>query len=169
MQQEEPLRQDSLEREIRERLMGCIALEHSMSELYTMMAERYPQESAFFNALAEEEVTHALTLEAGELIGKIGHLDDQLTPPAARLVQGTMVSVERAKADIATSAMSLADALKTALMLESTTVERFYIQVADESKGTPWQKYMLSIIADEQGHIDRIRTRMLDLGISKHS
>lgn len=169
MQQGEPQRHDSLELEIRERLMGCIALEHSMSELYMMMAERFPEEAAFFNAMAEEEITHAMTLEAGELLGKIGPMDSQLAPPSSKLVQSTLAAVERAKADIAASALSLADAMRLAVMLESTAMERFYIQVSDESDGSPWQKYLLSILAEERGHIDKIRSRMLALGISKHS
>lgn len=169
MEMETPRHEDSREREIKDRLAGCIALEHSMSELYRMMAERFPSEAAFFMELADEEVTHAMTLEAGELLGRIGDGQRRLLPPAGSLVMNTLSAVERVKADMSISAISLAEALKTAVMLESTAVERFFIQVADESEGTPLQKYLISLLAEERGHIDRIRSRMMDLGIKKPS
>lgn len=158
--------------ELKDRINGCIAVEHAVASIYETFIKMFPEEENFWEGLYNDEVEHsAFLIDVLNLYSDSG-LPEEMQPPSLPFVIKTLEFANNINFRIRSHPVSLEEALKMALKLEETMVETFVndligglISDSNISSDVDFDKVIIS----EKEHISRIRNIMLTKGFLRVS
>lgn len=148
-----------------EKLDLCIRVETACSQIYRRFAEVFPDEREFWEMLENAEENHIDILTIAKGFHDVDYLPELMTPSDMPLMQKSVEAAESARDNIRPG-MDIADALKTALMLEESVVEAYLSDVMQGNINSDAINYMRRFWKDSKTHADMIREKMDQLGIS---
>ncbi|MDA8088107.1 MAG: hypothetical protein M0Z75_15590 [Nitrospiraceae bacterium] len=139
-----------------ELLKICIGIENAISETYGYLADRFPEERAFWKALAEEEKTHARKfVVSSSLKGAAG------LPSSLQLAQDALAAVKKARREIFENAgLRLEDAFEIAISLEMTAVEDFFARMQSGEADDEMKGFFGAFLLEGRQHAERLRRRL---------
>ncbi|MBI4825618.1 MAG: hypothetical protein HY807_04265 [Nitrospirae bacterium] len=158
--------------EQKDRINGCIAVEHAVASIYGSFMKMFPEERGFWEALHNDEVEHSIFLIDTLNLFDGAKLPPDMHPPALPFVVKTLEFANNINFRIRMSRVSLEEALKIALELEETMVEIFINNLISGmmsenkiSSSTDFNR----VLAAEKEHVTRIRDMMLKKGVIRPS
>lgn len=146
-------------------LSGCMEVEHRMSEIYGLLANRFNEEEALFKNLHKEEMDHINTLS---LVESSDDEERQDLDIEARVLLRTIDAADIAISKIRTSALGLEEALKSTLSLEEGIVENFTRTVVPLGSSKP-ADVIRKMNEESITHSDMIREALLRHGFTRDS
>ncbi len=120
--------------EIKELLGASIELELSMSKLYFLYGNLFPEDSEFWWKLANEEVNHASLLKSGFIYLEKGILPEGIVYENITSVTEALERIRKLIMEYNQTAPSFEDAYYEAIKLESSAGEfHFQVLMTEES------------------------------------
>jgi len=152
--------------EISERVSRCVEVEQAMAELYRLYMDRYPEESAVWSTLYEEELKHIAFLVNADIFDALGEQVGQLPLPSEALVERALSMARNSLEQLRKRAVTLEEALGMAVGLEDSVVEQFVGDTMNnDGQGTPF----IMLLDDTRSHADMLRAVMRRKGYIKVS
>lgn len=158
--------------EQKDRINGCIAVEHAVASIYGSFMKMFPEERSFWEELHNDELEHSVFLIDTLNIFDSAMLPPDMHPPALPFVVKTLEFANNINYRIRQRQVSLEEALRIALELEETMVEIFINNLISgmmsENKISSSADFG-KMLAAEQEHVNRIRDMMLKKGVIRPS
>ncbi|MBI4844077.1 MAG: hypothetical protein HY809_07135 [Nitrospirae bacterium] len=161
-----------MNREVKDRINGCIAVEHAVASIYASFVRMFPAEKGFWEKLYNEEIEHSAFLVNTLDLYSDSSLPTGLNPPALPYVVKALEFANNINFRIRVSPVSLKDALDMSLKLEETMVEAFINDLVNgvmSSGIIPSERDFRKLLAFEKEHVSRIRDMMFRKGFLKPS
>ncbi len=157
--------------ELKDRINGCIAMEHAAASIYSSFVNMFPDEKEFWEGLLNDETEHA------SFLIDTSNLEDSIIPhtetppPQLPLIIKTIEFANQMKVGLKFSSVSLEEALKLALQLEESMVELYANELISDVllDGKFNTEEFHSVLDSEKKHVSRIRDMMLKKGFLHHS
>jgi hypothetical protein len=144
-------------------LMNCVDLEIAVSLIYKEFMLMFPDESAFWGQLAEEEENHARLYLAGDILKVTGEFSGIRFPPSV-FITSTLEFTGQIQEQIRNRPITLKEALDMALKLEKTIAESIVFDFPESSNSVIAN--LRKIITDTESHVDRIEQFRIEKGFA---
>jgi hypothetical protein len=144
-------------------LMNCVDLEIAVSLIYKEFMLMFPDESAFWGQLAEEEENHARLYLAGDILKVTGEFSGIRFPPSVFITK-TLEFTGQIQEQIRNRPITLKEALDMALKLEKTIAESIVFDFPESSNSVIAN--LRKIITDTESHVDRIEQFRIEKGFA---
>ena len=133
--------------------------ENRLAALYGKFAVAFPLFSGFWNQISQEEQRHGKVLKSLHAVLVRGYLFHDIGRFAPEKMQSTLPIEEEAERKLLAFNLTAADALSTALTLESSLAEsRFYAEVTSDAP--EFAAVCRSLQADTERHIQKLRAAL---------
>lgn len=160
---------DEAQREIKQRIAGCIAIEEATALIYDRFATMFPDAKGLWEDLLMDERQHSESLTFGSTFEFFGEDEGQFLPPSMPMVKRTIDYAKGVAHRLEQGHfINLKEALDIALTLEQSSVEGFVEEIAPGIEGAIAEG-LDAILKDEREHIDKIRSFMIKKGYSRTS
>jgi hypothetical protein len=143
--------------------MNCVDLEIAVSLIYKEFMLMFPDESAFWGQLAEEEENHARLYLAGDILKVTGEFSGIRFPPSVFITK-TLEFTGQIQEQIRNRPITLKEALDMALKLEKTIAESIVFNFPESSNSVIAN--LRKIITDTESHVDRIEQFRIEKGFA---
>jgi hypothetical protein len=157
--------------ELKDKINGCIAMEHAVASIYSAFVNMFPKEKEFWGELLNDETEHAsFLIDTANLEDSvIPHTD--IPPPSLPLIVKTLEFANNIKAQLKFGPLSLEEALKEALQLEESMVETYANElISDLLMDNVLQTAEFHKMLDsERKHVSRIRDMIMKKGYIRPS
>lgn len=155
-----------------EKINGCIAIEQAAASIYSTFMKLLPEEKNFWEGLHRDEIDHSSFLQDASSLMVFNEIPTQVQPPSLSFIVKTLEFTQNIKQQILLNPVSLEEALHIALKLEETMVETYTNELIADSKSIDDKSYFMDLekmIFEERGHINRIKSMMIERGYLKVS
>ena len=136
--------------------------EETISRLYTEYARKLPIYAAMWNKLADEEKDHAHWLRRLEVRIKdgSGHINENCFD--VDFIRGSLDSLNKLITETINSDIDIMTALKTALRIEESVLEKRYFEVF-ESDSAEISQVKLYLEQATQDHAERLKKTLAEI------
>jgi rubrerythrin len=150
---------------ILERLKACIAVENTISEIYTLLAARFPEERDLWRRLALEEENHARMLIMCRGFERRGDLPETISA-SIEVINHTLDFVRRVRDRVASGRITLREALETAQAIELTSVESCLSGVMSKIDDRNVRSVIGTLLHEGRSHAQMLKEAMIRHGFS---
>ncbi len=155
---------------VSEKLRGCIAVERAASDIYTLLAARFPADSELWEQLAEEEREHERIFM---LVDDYGPFDDDPTDgpalPKEDIIMRTIEYLSDLYSRLGFAAISREDSFDIALKMEEGMVEGYLNELKELKRLGRHLDILGTVLESERTHLDIITQYMQEQGVVRYS
>ena len=155
---------------VSDRLMGCIAVERAASDIYKLLASRFPADSGLWEQLSEEEQEHERIFM---LVDDYGPFDDGPSNgpalPKEDILIKTMGYLGNLYKRLGFVGISREEAFDIALKVEEGMVEGYLNELKELERLGQHLDILGTVLESERTHLDIITQYMQQLGVAQYS
>ncbi len=155
---------------VSERIRGCIAVERAASDIYRLLADRFPADSELWEQLSEEEKEHERIFL---LVDDYGPFDDDPSeePPLPKedIIMRTIGYLSDLYARLGFSGISREDSFDIALKVEEGMVEGYLNELQELKRLGRHLDILGTVLESERTHLDIITQYMQEQGVARFS
>ena len=145
-----------MEERLEELIELSIELELSMSKLYFLYSNLFPEDKEFWRKLSNEELNHASLLKSGRLYLGKGILPEDIVHSDIDVLKSTIEKIKNLISDYTQFAPPFEDAYYEAVKLESSAGEFHFQVLMTEESDSKIVKIFQELNADDKDHNRRI-------------
>ena len=155
---------------VSDRLRGCIAVERAASDIYKLLASRFPADSELWEQLSEEEKEHERIFM---LVDDYGPFDDDPTDgpalPNEDIIIRTMEYLGNLYKRLGFMGISREEAFDIALKMEEGAVEIYLNELKELERLGRHLDILGKVLESERTHLDIITQYMQEQGVARYS
>jgi rubrerythrin len=157
--------------ELSAKINGCLAIEQGTASIYSTFMRMFPNEKEFWEDLVKDEADHFAVFKDPDFFKVLSKLPEEAQPPPMPYIEKTLEFIKSMRKHIMLSSISLEDALNIALKLEESLVETYMNELIADFKSDSNESYFTleKMLAEERGHITKVRNMMMKNGYLKIS
>jgi len=145
-----------MEERLEELIELSIELELSMSKLYFLYSNLFPEDNEFWRKLSNEELNHASLLKSWRLYLGKGILPEDIVHNDVDVLKSTIEKIKNLISDYTQSKPPFEDAYYEAVKLESSAGEFHFQVLMTEESDSKIVKIFQELNADDKDHNRRI-------------
>ena len=155
---------------VSERIRGCIAVERAASDIFKLLASRFPADSELWEQLAEEEREHERIFL---LVEDYGPFDDDPSDepalPKEDIIIRTMEYLSDLYGRLRFMSISREDSFDIALKMEEGMVEGYLNELKELKRLGRHLDILGTVLESERTHLDIITQYMQEQGVARFS
>ncbi len=155
---------------VSDRIRGCIAIERAASDIYKLLASRFPADSELWEQLALEEKEHERIFM---LVDDYGPFDDDPSDgpalPKEDIIIRTMEYLGALYKRLGFTGLSRKEAFGIALKLEEGMVENYLNELKELERLGRHLEILGTVLESERTHLDIITLYMQKQGVARFS
>ena len=155
---------------VSERLKGCITVERAASDIFKLLAARFPADSELWEQLAEEEKEHERIFR---LVDDYGPFDDDPSEepalPKEDIIIRTMEYLSDLYSRLGFMSISREEAFDIALKMEEGMVEGYLNELKELKRLGRHLDILGTVLESERTHLDIITQYMQEQGVARFS
>ncbi len=155
---------------VSDRLRGCVAVERAASDIYKLLASRFPADSGLWEQLSDEEREHERVFL---LVDDYGPFDDDPSEgpalPKTQILVMTMEYLGDLYKRLSFMGLSREEAFDIALKLEEGTVEIYLNELKELERLGRHLDILGTVLESERTHLDIITQYMQEQGVARFS
>ena len=155
---------------VSERLKGCIAVERAASDIFKLLAARFPADRELWEQLAEEEKEHERIFR---LVDDYGPFDDDPSEepalPREDIIIRTMEYLSDLYSRLGFMSISREEAFDIALKMEEGMVEGYLNELKELKRLGRHLDILGTVLESERTHMDIITQYMQEQGVARFS
>lgn len=155
---------------VSERIRGCIAVEHAASDIFRLLAARFPADSELWEQLADEEQEHERIFM---LVDDYGPFDDDPSAepalPKEDIILRTIEYLRDLYARLGFAGISREEAFDIALKMEEGMVEGYLNELKELKRLGSHLETLGTVLESERTHVDIITQYMQEQGVARYS